>query len=63
MPKKERKPKELLADQELIGFARRSDSDDQAVQRAGSAKVFSKPRLRQELEMEVPSRPPRRDGH
>jgi hypothetical protein len=61
MSKTERKPKDLLADRELIGFARRHHSDDQVIQRASSAKVFEKGRLRKELEIEAPSRPPRRD--
>jgi hypothetical protein len=51
----------LLADQELIGFARRGDSDDQAVQRAGSAKVTTKPNQRREPEKA--STPPHRDGN
>lgn len=50
MPRKEQKPRELLADQELIGFTRRSGGDGQVVQRASSAKVLTKAGLREELE-------------
>lgn len=56
MPKTERMPKELLADQELIGFARRRGSDDQSIQRASSAKVLVKGRLHEELEQAAASR-------
>jgi hypothetical protein len=62
MPKTERKPKDLLADRELIGFARRHDTDGQVVQRASSAKVTEKARLREEPEQAAATRPPRRDG-
>jgi len=54
MTSKQRTPKDLLADHELIGFARRAG--DQVIQRASSAKVFDKARLRGEREQ--PAEPP-----
>ena len=38
-----KKPKELLSDLELIGFARRSSGGDQVARRASSAKVTVEP--------------------
>ena len=46
MPENQDSPKELLADQELLGFAPHFSGDGQRVQRASSAKVFGKSLLR-----------------
>lgn len=59
MPRKERKPKDLLADRELIGFARRDGDDDRVVERASSAKVLAKGALRDKPEK--PVAPPDKD--
>lgn len=45
MPSKERKPKELLANQELLGFTQLLGCANQIVQRASSAKVTLKSAL------------------
>jgi hypothetical protein len=62
MPKTERKPKDLLAEHELIGFARRRDGDGQVIQRASSAKVTEKSRLREDPEQAAAASNTRRDG-
>jgi len=55
MPENKRKPKDVLADQELIGFARRDGGEDQALQRASSAKVLLKGALRDKPEQPAAS--------
>jgi hypothetical protein len=61
MANKQRTAKELLAKQDLIGFTRVSGSSDQILQRASSAKVTEKSRLRG-LEKQAASSSPRRSG-
>ena len=55
MPRNEPKPKELLANQELIGFTKRSGGGGQLVERASSAKVLEKSKLLEEPEQAAPS--------
>jgi len=58
---KEQTPKDLLAGQELIGFARRKQGNDQAIQRASSAKVYLKSLQRTEAERVAVAGLPRSD--
>ena len=62
MPENQPKPKDLLSNEELIGFTRRKGSNDQVVRRASSAKVYTKSMQREGPEQVAVSRPPRPGG-